>query len=629
MLTRRTHGRWGAWLLLALGPVLGQEPAPLAELEPNDTAEIASQTLALGQPFQGTLGTPGALGDDEDWLWIELTEATRVDLRYAPEGGARAAGILELAAPGFARWDLPLARGEARYLGLTLPAGRYPLRLQARRVAGLSYTLTLDPAPEAPDAELEPNDPPQAPATLELGAPRRGWVSHTYFDKDRYRVEIPERGVYRLEVELPDLELPDGQPQPPSAHWTVSLGAAGEKPTFAYRLDDVDGARSGDGAPRRFRFYPVLEPGAHDLLLGATRGEVGAAYSLEVTRLDSPTPDADLLEAGRQAIDHGLRYLLELEPSADRTSHDLAAEACQLLALAEGSGAPELSAGRAQKVQAILESVGARLKEVPDLPWAGTPVKRFGNYGLYEQAMITLALAECALAGREEARPLCAEGVRFLLAAQISPDRPPAYSPSTEDDPECGGWRYVPSARSGDLSVSGWCLIALFAADVAGVEVPGLQRGVVRALRFVKACSRADGFAYDTRSKPNSLIQQGIGALLGLLFDEPSGSLDRALVQLDLHQCAGTQSGWGHDSPFYSWYYATRVHFLRGGAAWRTWRTLTLRQLVGRQNSDGSWSSIRDEGPVGTRYASGLAIVILRLCLGEAPGYLNQELEAF
>ncbi|MCA8926405.1 MAG: hypothetical protein KDD82_31645 [Planctomycetes bacterium] len=630
MLTRRTPARWGALLLTSLVPALAQSAPPaLAEQEPNDEPEATAQTLALGQSFVGTLGTQGAVGDDTDSVWLEFAEPTRVDLSYAPEGGAHAAGTFAVHAPGLQPVEVSLARGAARYSGLTLPAGRYPLQLVTRRVSGVGYTLTLSAAPEAPDAEREPNDPPQAPDSLTLGAPRRGWISHPHFDKDRFRVDVPTDGVYRLELSLPDLQPEGEEVAPPTGRWKLELAPQGEEPRFDYALDDVAGTRAADAAPRSFRFFPVLTAGVHELTLTATRGAVGTPYTLELSAEPPPAPDPALLERGRKAVDRGLRYLIELDLAADRTPYAVGSDACLLLALGEGSGAEALAPGRKQKVGEVLAALAGRVEEVKDLLWRGRAVKRFGDGGLYEQALITLALAECSLAGYAQAKPLCLEGVRYLLAAQITPERTEAYGPLPEDDPNCGGWRYEPNARAGDLSVSGWCLIALFAADVAGVEAPGLQRGVTRALGFVERCGRPTGFAYDTRGKPSSVIQQGIGALSGLLFDQRSSALASSLELLDLHQCAGTQSGWGKDSPFYYWYYATRVHYLRGGAAWRTWRTLTLRQLTARQNADGSWASIRDEARVGSRFATGLAVVVLRLCLGEAPAYLDNELEAF
>ena len=78
-------------------------------------------------------------------------------------------------------------------------------------------------------------------------------------------------------------------------------------------------------------------------------------------------------------------------------------------------------------------------------------------------------------------------GVDLLLRSQNVKTKPEILGgPVPETDRNFGAWRYTPRSRSGDLSVSGWCLIALAAASEAGFRVP--ERVRKDYMRFCRSC---------------------------------------------------------------------------------------------------------------------------------------------
>ncbi|MBI3270057.1 MAG: hypothetical protein HYZ53_13610 [Planctomycetes bacterium] len=91
---------------------------------------------------------------------------------------------------------------------------------------------------------------------------------------------------------------------------------------------------------------------------------------------------------------------------------------------------------------------------------------------LYDQAVATAALAEAYGVTQSPLFKEPAEAaVKFLLAAQ---------NPGA-------AWRYTPRAGDNDVSVTGWCLLALVAAEAAGLDVPAeAKRG---ALDFIRTAT--------------------------------------------------------------------------------------------------------------------------------------------
>src|SRR4051812_31978057 len=116
----------------------------------------------------------------------------------------------------------------------------------------------------------------------------------------------------------------------------------------------------------------------------------------------------------------------------------------------------------------------------------GMLVSNTSHGPMYCHGISTLMLAEVVgmardpgLAGRS--RDALARAVGLILKAQ-----------DLDKNPEnAGGWRYQPTSRDSDLSVSGWQVMALRAAKSAGCAVPSDH--IDRAVGYIKRCSVAEG----------------------------------------------------------------------------------------------------------------------------------------
>ena len=107
------------------------------------------------------------------------------------------------------------------------------------------------------------------------------------------------------------------------------------------------------------------------------------------------------------------------------------------------------------------------------LAWLVKQVPENGNMRdggrMYGQAIGTLALGEAAgITHLEKYYQPLERAVAFLCSAQ---------------NPKSGGWRYQPHPsleHAGDLSVTGWVIMALRSAEMAGVRVPAKNLGAAR-----------------------------------------------------------------------------------------------------------------------------------------------------
>ena len=94
----------------------------------------------------------------------------------------------------------------------------------------------------------------------------------------------------------------------------------------------------------------------------------------------------------------------------------------------------------------------------------GGSLRGSGPYSMYGHAIATVALAEAyAMTGDEKYLKAVTEAHRFIITAQH----------------RRGGWKYRPQTP-GDMSVSGWILMALKACDSAGVNPDPKSRKLAR-----------------------------------------------------------------------------------------------------------------------------------------------------
>jgi len=151
-----------------------------------------------------------------------------------------------------------------------------------------------------------------------------------------------------------------------------------------------------------------------------------------------------------------------------------------------------------------------------------------------------------------------------------------------------GGWNYPlrPCERD-DTSVMGWCVQALKAGKMAGLENEGLDQAMKDALRgFKKNEDPKGGFGYATtdESGPPATGLTGVGVLcMQLLGHGRKASARKGLLVLQMDRHAFS---WDKTPPWrniYYWYYTTQAKFHAGGKVWNDWNRLFAKPLVRAQ----------------------------------------------
>ncbi len=168
--------------------------------------------------------------------------------------------------------------------------------------------------------------------------------------------------------------------------------------------------------------------------------------------------------------------------------------------------------------------------------------------------------------------------------------------------PQYGGWRYEPQ-RESDTSVTGWQLMALKSAEMAGLDVP---RPVLEKVAHWLDLAQAEGgarymynpHAGETPSQlhgrlPNrAMTAEGLLMRIYLGWDHQHPPLVQGSTFLRGQlPDFGTPQNRLRDA--YYWYYATQVMFQMQGDYWRDWnariRPLLLESQIREGDLAGSW----------------------------------------
>ena len=202
----------------------------------------------------------------------------------------------------------------------------------------------------------------------------------------------------------------------------------------------------------------------------------------------------------------------------------------------------------------------------------------------YAHAMATIALCEAlALTGDEQLRDPAQRAVNYLLDSQ---------------HPETGGWKYRPISRMmvGDLSVTGWALMALHTARMAELEVP--PGDFERASAFLDSVQERNGarYKYEPLDPPQrvsaSLTAEGLLCRQWLGWPKSHPPLVDGVAWL---LAAEQRPEWSAGRRnVYAWYYTAQLVHNMGGEAWQTWYPPVREMIVKHQTTSGSGKSPND-----------------------------------
>jgi hypothetical protein len=400
------------------------------------------------------------------------------------------------------------------------------------------------------------------------------------------RVDVKTEGLDRAPREIPQPNI-----------------ANADLPTQRFRLNDVGGpTMPGSGIPKP---TPAFQK------------RLDRAKQLSQTGNSALGPETEA------AIERGLEFLAahqrpdgswrleDLDTKVKLRSHT-AATGLAILAF-QGAGYTHQQGRYATHVRKALEYMISQQRPNGDLYARMDSVSDL-NAWLYSHGIGALALCEAYGMTQDPAlREPAQSAIRFVSESQ---------------DPKGGGWRYAPKTDS-DTSVSGWCMMALKSAQLAGLEVdPKTFLGIRKLLDFNQGGPKAEHlFRYkynapDTDQQRHGRVPNPTMTSVGLLMKLYLGSSrnDTLMRQgaeylLKTPPENGTARQPKRDT--YYWYYATQVLFHMGGDTWKRWdgalRPLLIQSQVRSGPTAGSWEPLGETPDAWGEYGGRLYVTTMNL----------------
>lgn len=312
------------------------------------------------------------------------------------------------------------------------------------------------------------------------------------------------------------------------------------------------------------------------------------------------------------AVDKALAYLKtkqsddgrwDLGDDGGEDKHDLAATGLALLTY-YGRGHRHDQPSEYQDVvrKGIDWMVEQQDKATGDL--RGKSDKRGRRRGdMYTHAIAALAMIEAYGVTKDlELRPRAQSAIDFIEDAQH----------------EAGGWRYQPG-QAGDLSVTGWVIMALASAEMSGLKVkPETMDGAREFLKFVSSGKHGGAFGYTGPANANgkSPAMNAVGFFCNQLLGQSSNSM-LSREASELVDKKGLDTG-----DLYYAYYGTLASYQHQGPMWRKWLDAMRLKLVAAQRDDGAWiASGQFSKAMGTVVSTALAALSLQAHYRYTPLY--------
>jgi len=346
-----------------------------------------------------------------------------------------------------------------------------------------------------------------------------------------------------------------------------------------------------------------------------------------------PRGDADrpggINEQAKQSIDLALGWLARQQqrdgrwrldegyPDAGTIETDTGATALALLAFL-GAGHTHQSGDFQSLVQRGLEWLIGTQRPNGDL---FDIFEQGRDAHFYAHAQATIALCESlALTGDPWLQEPAQRAVAFLIDAQ---------------NPVLGGWKYRPLNASGigDLSVTGWALMALHTARMAELEVA--PEAFLLASSFLDSVQERPGEEAYYRYRPDwdpavnqrySMTAEGLLCRQWLGWERDDSAMQRGVDYL--LSTANTPEWLEGRRNVYAWYYTAQTLHNVGGERWREWYGRVQDAITSHQIGDGSWHPTRPMGAplehadaAGRLYMTVMCVLILETPYRHAPVY--------
>lgn len=231
---------------------------------------------------------------------------------------------------------------------------------------------------------------------------------------------------------------------------------------------------------------------------------------------------------------------------------------------------------------------------------------------MYGHGMCTLMLAEGLGASSD---PILEEQMRTALERAVAVTV--AAARVAKGPPHQGGWHYEPTGNVSDLSLSGWQLMSLHAAQQVGIPVPG--EVIANAVAYAQRLTSPDGkVAYQAPGANNPALR-GLG-MLSFAIGRKEGE---KVVDLIAEQIERDPLAWTGQWFFYRAYYDAVGMSRAKPERWDRYGPRLESVLSEHQEPAGSWASPPNgnENPYGKIYMTSMAVMALAVNRHVLPAY--------
>lgn len=234
------------------------------------------------------------------------------------------------------------------------------------------------------------------------------------------------------------------------------------------------------------------------------------------------------------------------------------------------------------------------------------------NHPFYTHSQATIALCELyGMTKEPRYRKPAEKAVAFLVSTQHTD----------------GAWRYTTQKdEMSDLSVTGWVLMALQSARMAGLEVP--QETLDGITRYLDANSAANDLTYyrytlEETYPSMTMTAEGILCRQYLGWEQNDPRMEKALTRVLTEPVS-----FKGETDVYKWYYATQAMHHKEGHWWKDWNAIMRQELPSHQvktgPEKGSWNPDSDrfaDDQGGRLYMTCLSIYMLEVYYRHLPIY--------
>ena len=285
----------------------------------------------------------------------------------------------------------------------------------------------------------------------------------------------------------------------------------------------------------------------------------------------------------------GLKYLVEQQSDDGtwkNTQYGAGPGTDGLCLLAILSSGEDPNYGRfAENIRKTVRSIIRRQNEK-----TGLLTQRSDHGSMYHHGFGTLALAEAYGAVNEELlwkddkqgsnRRSIGKALELAVGCILT---------SQNQNPH-GGWRYTPTTKSADTSVSGANIVALLAARNAGIEVP--DENIDKAVKLFENCTGPSGaVAYSVGSVGSafgdSLARSSIACLTFAIAKRKDLDAYQRTLQHLTERIDQPPTSW----KYYTRYYMAQALFQGDFETWKKWDQINTEMLQEELNDNGSIGS--------------------------------------